>query len=112
MSGGTHLLAQQTPPAVRVDYTFFFLLLILAAIVLCVVALGVLRHLRRRHPLAGFPVISPATDDGPGDYRIAGVDRSTRDDREIIVQARSRANAQVKAELEGVVVTAVEKLRR
>ena len=53
-----------------------------------------------------FPVIpAPDQQDGPGNYRVAGVDRNTRQDREIVIEAQSRANAQVKAELDGIVVT-------
>src|SRR3954469_17226929 len=57
-------------------------------------------------PTAAFPVIEP---DGPGTYRVAGVDKATRADRTMMVEAESPANAQVKAELDGIVVTAVTK---
>ncbi len=62
----------------------------------------------------GFPVIevipeySPPAD-GPGKYRIEGVDRTTEMDTTLHVHADSIANAKVKAELQGIVVTAVVK---
>ncbi|HEY1923268.1 MAG TPA: hypothetical protein VGG44_11010 [Tepidisphaeraceae bacterium] len=62
----------------------------------------------------GFPVIevipeySPPTD-GPGKYRIEGVDRKTEKDATLHIEADSAANAKVKAELHGIVVTAVVK---
>lgn len=66
------------------------------------------RKSRRREP-AAFAVVSNAEADGPGSYRVVGVDQNTRADREITIDAASRANAQVKAELEGMIVTAVTK---
>jgi len=62
----------------------------------------------------GFPVVTripeyaPPTD-GHGRYRIEGVDRQTKMDTTLHVQADSAANAKVKAELEGVIVTSVAK---
>ncbi len=64
----------------------------------------------------GFPVIPqpvlPAdpADDGPGRYRVIGVHRDTEEDVELVIDARTLANAKVKAELRGVIVTQVEKL--
>jgi hypothetical protein len=49
----------------------------------------------------GFAVV----DDGPGRYRIEGVDRATRMDTTFRIEAQSKANAVAKAELQGVVVT-------
>ncbi len=63
----------------------------------------------------GFPVIevipeySPPTD-GPGQYCVEGVDRQTKMDKTLHIQADSAANAKVKAELEGIVVTSVKKV--
>ncbi len=57
----------------------------------------------------GFEATPVAYADGPGSYRVAGVDKQSRADRDIIVQADSRANAQVKAELDGIIVTSVIK---
>jgi hypothetical protein len=57
----------------------------------------------------GFPMVPAAEADGPGTYQVCGVDKETRIDKEIVVEAASRANAQVKAELEGIVVTRVTK---
>jgi hypothetical protein len=57
---------------------------------------------------SAFPVIS--LDDGPGSYKVRGVDKDTRADIERTIQADSRANAQVKAELDGIVVTSIDKV--
>jgi len=56
-----------------------------------------------------IPEYSPPTD-GPGCYRIAGVDRSTKNDITRDLHADSPANAKVKAELDGIVVTSVTKV--
>jgi hypothetical protein len=50
------------------------------------------------------------TEEGPGRYRIIGVDRESKMDTEWTVGAASRENARVKAELEGIVVTAVNRI--
>lgn len=52
----------------------------------------------------GFPVVA----DGPGKYRVSGVDRATKMDTSMVVHAESADNARVKVELEGVIVTKVE----
>ena len=57
---------------------------------------------------SAFPVIP--LHDGPGNYRVRGVHRDTRADMERPIQADRRANAQVKAELDGMVVTSVDKV--
>ena len=51
-----------------------------------------------------------APSDGPGRYRIQGVNRTTKQDAMIDLRADSAANAKVKAELEDIVVTSVEKI--
>jgi len=62
----------------------------------------------------GFPVVEvipeykPPTD-GPGKYRIEGVDRETKMDTTLHLHVERAANAKVKAEPEGVVVTSVVK---
>jgi hypothetical protein len=89
-------------------FEILFLLMLLA--VPAVLVLLVLRGKRAARPeRPAFPVIPAADADGPGAYRVTGVDTATRADRELTVDAASRANAQVKAELEGVIVTAVQK---
>jgi hypothetical protein len=55
------------------------------------------------------PDYSPPTD-APGRYCIKGVDRSTEQDATIDIQADSAANAKVKAELAGIIVTSVTKV--
>ena len=64
--------------------------------------------IRRRSETRGFPL--PAQPDGPGTYRVIGVDRETRTDKDITVEAASSDNARVKAELEGLVVTEVRRV--
>ncbi|HEY1923269.1 MAG TPA: hypothetical protein VGG44_11015 [Tepidisphaeraceae bacterium] len=63
----------------------------------------------------GFPVVmTTSTDDlpagGPGQYRIEGVHKETKMDTSRYFQANSAANAKVKAELEGIVVTSIKKV--
>ena len=55
----------------------------------------------------GFPVLPPT--DGPGRFRVAGVRRDTREDAVFTCEADSAANARVKAELDGIVVTDVKR---
>jgi hypothetical protein len=75
-----------------------------------VVILALLRGMKRpAAPPAAFPVVTSAEADGPGSYRVVGVDRATRADRDVTIEAASRANAQVKAELDGMVVTSLTK---
>lgn len=45
--------------------------------------------------------------DGPGLFRIDGVDRQKRTDMTVRIRASSAANARAKAELDGIVVTSV-----
>ena len=54
-------------------------------------------------------IVSPVERDGPGKFRIRGVDRKTRMDTTWYCEAESAENARVKGELEGIVVTAVER---
>ncbi len=56
----------------------------------------------------GFPVQT----DGPGMYRVIGVDRQTQADAVRTVEAASRENARVKAELAGLVVTEIQFIPR
>ena len=79
-------------------------------------------------PVRGFPVVTEAgaadvvVEDvrtapapvqevgrGPGRYRIVGVVAATGTDIRMYVNAETPANAKVKAELKGVIVTEVEK---
>ena len=55
------------------------------------------------------PEYSESTD-GPGRYRIRGVDRGTNQDATLDIQANSAANAKVKAEVNGIIVTSVTKI--
>jgi hypothetical protein len=51
-----------------------------------------------------------ANRDRPGRWKVVGVDRATKMDTTFHTNADSEANARVKAELEGIVVTTVEYL--
>ncbi len=53
---------------------------------------------------------APAVIDGPGKFKVDGIDRDSRMDTTMHVVANSIANARAKAELEGVVVTAVTRV--
>jgi hypothetical protein len=55
-----------------------------------------------------IPDYSPPTD-GPGRYRVQGVDRKTEQDTTFDIEAQSAANAKIKAELRGVVVSEITK---
>jgi hypothetical protein len=61
-------------------------------------------------PPSGFPVVQAESGDGPGRFRIAGVDRTSGADVTDHIAAESAANARVKAELRGIVVTKVERV--
>ena len=64
------------------------------------------------HDYPGVTVIpdySPPTD-GPGEYRIQGVNRNTKEDVAIKIPADSAANAKIKAELNDILVTEVTKV--
>jgi hypothetical protein len=55
------------------------------------------------------PKPSPPID-GPGKFRIEGVDRATKMDTVWHVDAASEGNARAKAELEGIIVTRVDRV--
>ncbi len=57
----------------------------------------------------GFPVAIPDADDGPGRYEIAGIDKQTKMDTKWAVTAESKRNALVKADLEGIIVTDIQR---
>jgi hypothetical protein len=82
--------------------------------------------LQQTAPVHGFPVVTepgaiPGAGEmggplrvqdigrGPGRYRIVGVVSATGTDIRMYVDAETPANAKVKAELKGVIVTEVEK---
>jgi hypothetical protein len=54
-------------------------------------------------------LVPAAVESVPGLYVVSGVDRDSKMDTVWRVQADSEANARVKAELEGIVVTGVER---
>lgn len=62
----------------------------------------------------GFPVNLPRSaiplpNDGPGRYRVIGVISATGADTKMYIDAETLANAKVKAELRGVIVTDILK---
>ena len=101
-----------------------FALLILGPFILLIVKAA--RRRRRTIKAAmpatapGFPVVGtfpegvrpalPVTNDGPGRYRIIGVVSASGADIKMYVDAQTLANAKVKAELKGVVVTDIAKV--
>ena len=95
--------------AISAPGPFEVMLLLLLLIVPGAIILVLLRARPAARRESAFPVIPTAEADGPGTYRVVGVDKATRADREVTVDAASRANAQVKAELDGIVVTSVTK---
>lgn len=58
-------------------------------------------------PLPTFATVPPPS--GPGQYRVRGVDQDTRFETTEVVFADSPSNAQLKVELKGVRVAAVER---
>lgn len=56
------------------------------------------------------PASASALEDGDGDFEIVGVDKESGFDTTWRVHAMSPANAKVKAELEGIIVTSVKRL--
>ena len=58
---------------------------------------------------SAFPV-GPAPDDRPGNFQIIGVNSHSRQDVRREFRADSMANARVKAELDGIVVTSITRI--
>ena len=85
------------------------IIILLLVFALPIVVLSLAFRLSRAKSRSAFPVIPVVEPDGPGRYHVVGVDKTTRADRALTLDAASRANAQVKAELDGIVVTAVTK---
>lgn len=84
------------------------LLLLITSPLFIQVAVALIQKDRSKKPPpipSAFPVI-----DGPGHFQVIGVHRATREDRAITVQAASSANARVKAELDGIIVTEVRRV--
>jgi hypothetical protein len=103
-----HLFAFGMPGPCELAFLVALLLLIPAVVLL------LMRGAFHRPQPGGFPVVAKKIEstetDGPGTYRIVGVEKSTRADRDFTVEAASLANARVKAELYGIVVTQVTKV--
>ncbi len=60
-----------------------------------------------QRPQPARPPVAMA--DGPGRYRVDGVDRTSRMDVTLYISAASREAARVKADLDGVTATRIEK---
>ena len=86
---------------------FFLLMLLLMSPAIVIVAFAMFgkRRKSRAPVLRAFPVV-----DGPGTFHVFGVERASRSDWNSVIQADSAVNAQVKAELEGIVVTEVRRV--
>jgi hypothetical protein len=80
--------------------------------VVAVICVVVFQSLNRRPPVgpSGFPVGPPSFPPGPAEYKVFGVDRQTKTDRVWHCTADSPENARVKGELEGMVVTRIERV--
>ena len=57
--------------------------------------------------LAAGPVHAPTPTSSGGPFRVVGVDRATGEDVDLLIPAATVANAHVKAELRGIVVTEI-----
>lgn len=109
-------LAALWPGVLAIGCAFFGIWLIVG---LTSVTARSLRRWRRgetgggpRGPQRGFAVgvpVVPIDAGGPGRFRIEGVVRTTGADIKLHVEAESIANAKVKAELKGIVVTAIDR---
>src|SRR4051794_33528289 len=91
------------PALLGVSVTLWMLCVLVAGggLAAAVVVVIVVRRSRRSPPRA-FPVVPlPA---GPGRFRVSGVRRDTRQDVTWECDADGPANAQAKAELDGIVV--------
>ena len=61
-------------------------------------------------PVEARPADAPfGPDAGPGRYRVVGVVRQTQSDITTFIEAQSLANAMVKADLRGIIVTEIVK---
>jgi hypothetical protein len=85
------------------------LFLVLGPIYLIYMLVRLVRWLGRKQP----PVPPPLPDiaNGPGRYKVTGVDRETKMDCVQYYEAMGPDNARVKAELDGIVVTRIERAR-
>jgi len=69
------------------------------------------RRLRDESRRRAFPVGTVSSSSNDGDvtwYRVTGVHRETEQDIDVIIEAKTAANASAKAELRGIVVTSIE----
>ena len=122
-----HYTAPQDRKPIGVFNILGMILFFVGAYVVCFLIVGIrfanrlypvqceLEELKRQQTLneanrnvTVLPEYSRRTD-GPGRYRIQGVDQKSEQVTTIDIEAESAANAKVKAELRGVIVSAVTK---
>ena len=112
-------------PQPQFQFSVALPVLMIGGVMTVLALIALVRSLRQRQlppertdPVTyGFPVVSDADaprqveeiGTGPGRYRVVGVVRETGTDTTMYVEAITPANAKVKAELKGVIVTEVEK---
>jgi len=89
-----------------------WLCILVFLVVIAVICVVVFQAVTRRPPAepGGFPVAPQSFPEGPAQYKVFGVDRQTKMDRVWMCMADSPENARVKGELEGIVVTRVERI--
>jgi hypothetical protein len=89
-----------------------------AAVIIWIISFAVRSALKHRetaslsHLPPGKPPAPPLPvhPNGPGKFKVSGVDRETKLDTSWVCMADSEANARVKAELEGIIVTSIMRL--
>ena len=82
------------------------LFLVLGPIYLIYMIVRLVRWLGRKQPPPPPDIVN-----GPGRYKVTGVDRETKTDCVQYYEATSLDNVRVKAELDGIVVTRIERAR-
>jgi hypothetical protein len=91
------------------------LLAVAVKLALIVAVIGLVIWIIRRGVAQGVqdarPTPTAPAADGPGTFRVIGVDRATKMDTAWTIAADSEANARAKADLEGIVVTRVERVK-
>jgi hypothetical protein len=116
------LVLSQMDDIAPIHVVLFIMVMIGAlAFIVWIISLGVSKGVRSAQspppavlggidPRSAFPVVAEEVSDRPGKFRISGVDKQTGMDVTDHVTADSAANAKVKAELRGIVVTRIERV--
>lgn len=100
------ILAQSDPDKVTLIYVAAVVFGI--AFVIWIISAGVRSGMKKAKQDTDAPTSNHLSK--PGLFKINGVDRATKMDTSWNVQATSEANAKVKAELEGIIVTDVTRI--